>query len=163
MASAAFCFVLSGLLVPAPAHADLRSDIAKQSGSFAGDEGAGFGKAQDPRVVVANIIKVALSFLGTIGIVYTLYAGFLIMTAGGDETKVQKGKDTLKNGIIGVVIVLSAYSITRFAAKFATGDAPGNASGVNCKVDANSKDFYGKSKDPLGPQGSPTVYQNCID
>jgi hypothetical protein len=40
--------------------------------------------------------------------------GFFYMTAGGDNTQVQKAKDWLKNGIIGLVIILMAYSISTF-------------------------------------------------
>ncbi len=70
--------------------------------------------AQDPRVTIANIIRIALGFLGIIAVVIILYAGFLYLTSGGSEEKVSTAKNLLRNGIIGLVIVLSAFGIASF-------------------------------------------------
>lgn len=69
---------------------------------------------QDPRAIVAKIITVALSLLGVIFLVLTVYAGFQWMTAGGEESKVEEATKLLKNAVIGLVIVILAYSITVF-------------------------------------------------
>lgn len=109
---------------PAPAYADLQSDISTQSSGFAGKQGANLGKARDPREIAADIIKVFLGILGMVALSFTVYAGYLIMTAGGNEEQVTKGKKTLSGGVIGLLIILSSYSITLFIAnRFATGDA----------------------------------------
>jgi len=50
-----------------------------------------------------------------------VYAGFLWMTAGGVEENVTKAKSLLMQAVIGLAIVLSAYSITIFATKLALG------------------------------------------
>jgi len=68
----------------------------------------------DIRVTIARIIRVALSFLGIIAVVLVLYAGFTIMTAGGNEENVTKGKKILMNAGIGLAIILSAWAITQF-------------------------------------------------
>jgi hypothetical protein len=41
--------------------------------------------------------------------------GFIWMTAGGNEEKVGKAKKMLVAGIIGLIIVVAAYAIARFA------------------------------------------------
>ena len=41
------------------------------------------------------------------------YAGFLWLTAGGEEDKIKTAKGLITNGIIGIAIVLSAYGISR--------------------------------------------------
>ncbi len=63
---------------------------------------------------VTNIISFILSFLGVIFLVLTIYAGFLWMTARGNDTQVAKAKEMLTNAVIGLVIITAAYSITAF-------------------------------------------------
>lgn len=68
----------------------------------------------DPRILVGRLIQVLLSFLGVIALVLIMYAGFLWMTSGGEEDKVVKAKQILKNTVIGLVIILSSWAITTF-------------------------------------------------
>lgn len=68
----------------------------------------------DIRITIARIIRVALGFLGTLALLLVLYAGFLWMTAAGDQEKVQKAKRTLAQAVIGLVIIIAAFSITSF-------------------------------------------------
>lgn len=63
---------------------------------------------------LGSIVQVALSFVGIIFLTLMVYAGFLWMTAKGDESKVDKAKEIIKAAIIGLVITLGAYSITAF-------------------------------------------------
>jgi hypothetical protein len=57
--------------------------------------------------------------LGVLFVCLTVYAGFLWMTAGGNEEHIEKAKKLLFRAVIGLIIVLSAYSIAWFAAKIA--------------------------------------------
>ncbi|MFH1620790.1 MAG: IPT/TIG domain-containing protein [Patescibacteria group bacterium] len=68
----------------------------------------------DPRVIVVNIINVALGLIGIILVSLIVYAGFLWMTSGGDAEKTGKAKKIITNAIIGLVIILSAWAITKF-------------------------------------------------
>ena len=70
--------------------------------------------AFDIRIIIANIIKVALSLVGIVMVVLIMYGGYLYMTAGGNEEQISKAKNVLKNAVIGLAIILSAYSITSF-------------------------------------------------
>ena len=81
----------------------------------AGSQKAGYGTtAQDPRIAVAKGIKIFLSILGTVFVVLTVYAGFLIFTAAGNEDQVSQAKRIILSATIGLAIILSAYSITNF-------------------------------------------------
>jgi len=60
------------------------------------------------------VINYLIGFLGLIALVVVLVGGFKWMTAGGDEKKVKAAKDTLIAGIVGLIIVLSAWVIVRF-------------------------------------------------
>lgn len=64
--------------------------------------------------LIGSIIQVALGFVGFIVFAYILYAGFLWMTAGGNEENVAKAKTMIRNAVIGFIIIAAAYSITYF-------------------------------------------------
>ncbi|MFH1188912.1 MAG: hypothetical protein V1652_03655 [bacterium] len=86
--------------------------------------------SEDIRVTIAKIIRAVLGFLGVIALCIMLYAGYLIMTAGGNEQKVTEGKKWMINGVIGLAIILSSFAIVQFvinALGKATGLDPGLA------------------------------------
>ena len=64
--------------------------------------------------MLGNIIEVFLSVLGIIFVVLVVYAGYLYLTAAGDDEKVKKAKKLLGQAVIGLIIVLSAFAITTF-------------------------------------------------
>lgn len=57
---------------------------------------------------IGKIIKYLLSFLGIIFFLIIIYAGWLWMTAGGNEEQITKAKDLLKNSFIGIIIIITA-------------------------------------------------------
>ena len=65
-------------------------------------------------VIIGSIIKILIGALGIIFLLLTVYAGFLYLTAQGDEKKVEHAKDTLKRAVIGLIIILAAYAIAAF-------------------------------------------------
>ena len=69
---------------------------------------------RDIRATIASIINVLMGLLGIVAIVIILVGGFQWMTAMGDEEKVKKARRLLFQGVIGLVIVLSAYAIANF-------------------------------------------------
>lgn len=87
--------------------ADGLSDVADGSG------GAYTTTTSLPQMI-GRLIQALLGILGVIFLVLTIYAGFLWMTAAGEDKKVKEAKETLTRAVIGLVIVLSAYSITTF-------------------------------------------------
>jgi hypothetical protein len=65
-------------------------------------------------VFIGNMIRTLLAATGIIFLFIAVYAGILYMTAQGDENKVKKGKSMLSSAIIGLVIIVGAYAITRY-------------------------------------------------
>jgi len=102
--------------------AGIPADTLNQLKAAGGEQGAGYGAPKDPRSIAVTIIKTALGLLGTIFIVLIIYAGFLWMTAGGEEEKTKKATTLITQAVIGLAIVLSAYAITVFAVNFAMGN-----------------------------------------
>lgn len=68
----------------------------------------------DPRLVAASIVRIVLSLLGTVFFVLILMSGYWLMTAQGQEEKVEKAQKTIRSSVVGLAIVLSAYAITQF-------------------------------------------------
>jgi len=73
----------------------------------------GLGSA-DPRLIVARLISMALGFLGIIFLIMILASGFAYMTSGGKEEKTKSARRMFMNAIIGVIIILTAYSVVYF-------------------------------------------------
>ncbi|HYE59847.1 MAG TPA: hypothetical protein VEA18_01530 [Candidatus Kapabacteria bacterium] len=96
------------------AQVNLEDQITDQIN--AGANAAEFSEAKDPRVFATEVIRVLLSIIGMFFLVLILMAGYWYVTAAGDEAKVDKAKDTIQAAIIGLIIVMMAYSITLFVA-----------------------------------------------
>ncbi len=70
---------------------------------------------KDPRLIVAELINVFVGFLSLIFVILILHAGFLFMISGGDKEKTDRAKRSIGNAIIGLILVLSAWTITTFS------------------------------------------------
>lgn len=93
----------------------------KQEGlGDAGVIGKEFGAAGTPadvRVIAAGIIEGFLGLLGIIFLTIIVIAGFHWMTAQGSEEKITAAKNQLRAGIIGLIIIITAYALTEFILK----------------------------------------------
>jgi len=66
---------------------------------------------------VGQIIGSLLAFIGVIFFILVIYAGFKWMISSGNEKAVGEAKSLLISAVIGLIIVLSAYSITAFVGR----------------------------------------------
>ena len=76
----------------------------------------------DVRDVVINIIRVFLSFLALLFIIFIIWAGYKWMTAAGNEDRVKEAKHQIKSAIIGIVVILMSYALTRLVAQLIEDD-----------------------------------------
>lgn len=107
----AFSGLLSlALLSPASAQ---EGEIGVESLGLQYGEATGLG-SKDVRETIAQIIRVALGLLGIVAVVIILVGGFKWMTAGGNEEQVGEAKKWIFSGVIGLVIILSAYALASF-------------------------------------------------
>lgn len=112
----ALCLSFNLQSVPVQA-ASTMWDTAKGGGiETIGSEafGVSSGQEQDPRILVARLIKVVLGLLGIVFLVLIVLAGYKYMTAQGDSSQIEKAVDQIKHAAIGLVIILAAYSVTNF-------------------------------------------------
>ncbi len=76
-------------------------------------EAIGLGNT-DPRIIIANIIRFALGFLGIIAVALAMYAGWLWITSAGEAEKIDKAKKLLTAAVIGLMIIMSSFAIASF-------------------------------------------------
>jgi len=84
------------------------SDQTQQAASYGGMSNVKFG------VIAATIIQAFLGLLGIIFLVLVIIAGFKWMTAAGNEEQIKKSQATIKNSVIGIIIIITAYAITYY-------------------------------------------------
>ena len=99
------------LVLPATAIG-LGSSLAKDAATK-----AGYAEATSSTTLaetIGVIIQAALSFVGVVFLLLTFYAGYLWMTARGEEEQIKKAQKIITSSIIGLIITVGAYSITAF-------------------------------------------------
>lgn len=107
--------VAAGLALPVLTLAADPFTDAKTSLNTVTQKALGTSGAPKPIYEVAgNIINVALGFIGIVLLGYLLYSGYLWMTAGGEDKKVEEARKQIKNAIIGLIILLASFAITDF-------------------------------------------------
>lgn len=65
-------------------------------------------------ILIGRIVRTLLGLIGIIFLVLMVYAGFLWMTARGEEGPVEKAKEIIKQSIFGIIIIFLAYALTGF-------------------------------------------------
>jgi hypothetical protein len=78
---------------------------------------AGVAKSTDLLTIIGRIINIFLGLLGIIFLVILLYAGYLYLMGGGDPEQIKKARLYIRNAIIGLVIIASAWAITAYLFK----------------------------------------------
>lgn len=81
--------------------------------------------------LIGKLIQALLGVVGIVFLVYTVYGGILYMTAGGDDTKVLKAKKMIMTSVIGVIIIVAAYSLTSFVITTITNATAGGTANPN--------------------------------
>ncbi len=79
----------------------------------------------DIRITIANIIRTAMGLLGIVAVLIVLYGGFKWMTAAGNEDAVGEAKKILIAGVIGLIIIVSAYAVATFVINSLVGATTG--------------------------------------
>jgi hypothetical protein len=119
---------LAPMLAPAPAQAESTRFLAETATTpakglkgasdnmktFSNSAGISTKEGTDLPTIIGKIIGGFLGILGSVFVILVIYAGFLWMTAGGNEEQVGKAKKMMTNAVIGLIIVMLAFAITNF-------------------------------------------------
>jgi hypothetical protein len=146
-----FLFLSFGFL-PHPVFAQQGAfvDDLRAQTKAAGETGAQLTKT-DPRLVIANVIKVFLTTLGALFVAYLIYGGVTIFMSAGSEDKINEGKNIIKRAILGLVIILNSYGITYYVTNLAQGNTGPFADGNGAVIyDSAGKSFINRDKEKEG-------------
>lgn len=79
----------------------------------------GVCKLEDPNVggavsIMTSVVNYLNGFLGIVTVLLIIYAGWLVLTSGGDDEKLKKAKGTVKYIFIGLLLIVVSYSLFNF-------------------------------------------------
>lgn len=78
----------------------------------------GVATIQGLQCLMANILSVALTFIGLAGFVMIIYGAFKYLLSGGNSKGVESARSTITFAIVGLVVALSAFIILNLIAEF---------------------------------------------
>jgi len=80
------------------------------------------GEAGIPELI-GRVIKAVMGVIGALSLVICVYGGVLLLASAGKSDWIKKGWDVLRYGAIGLVIVLSSYTVVNFIIQGLSGEA----------------------------------------
>ena len=83
----------------------------------------------DLKDLIANIINIALGFLGVLAVGLILYGGWVWMTSQGVAADVDRAKKIILNAVIGLIVILASYAIAQFVLRSIYGATYGGGGG----------------------------------
>ncbi len=113
--------------------------------------------------LIGKIVAALLSLLGIIFFLLIFYAGLTWMLARGNTEGVTKAKDILEAAILGLIVVMGSYAISRFVFD-KLGATSSGSTATSAKLTNEACHAYDKSKDDCEKAGcsySPAV-QSCF-
>ena len=66
------------------------------------------------QTTLGNVLNVVYAVAGALAVVFIVLGGINYTLSAGDAGKVKQAKDTVLYALIGLVVVLLAFAITRF-------------------------------------------------
>ena len=67
-----------------------------------------------PQLLIGMVINSILGVVGSLALLMFIYGGLTWMTSAGSQEKVKKGRDIILWSAIGLVVIFTAYAMTRF-------------------------------------------------
>lgn len=78
--------------------------------SYAGEFNT-IGEHTSLREYILNVLNFFLSFLGLVCVAATIYAGFLLVSSQGDDSKMEEAKKLITYVVIGIIIILMSFAL----------------------------------------------------
>lgn len=86
--------------------------------NFTTDVGSQVGLSSPDLVgVVLNVMRIVLGVAPLVAVVMLIFGGFMWMTSGGDEERIEHSKKTVSGALIGMVIILLSWALVNFVIK----------------------------------------------
>ena len=93
---------------PSPLEKDASGICLPKSATCTGEGLACTSSLTD---LIVKVIKLLLSITGVISVLFLIIGGFWYMTSAGNEEQAEKGKNTITNFFLGLVIIIMAYTL----------------------------------------------------
>ncbi|MBI2473916.1 Ig-like domain-containing protein [Candidatus Uhrbacteria bacterium] len=109
---------------------------------------AGFSTDADITVIIARLIRTAITLVGVVTVVFIVYGGFVLTTAGGNPERVKTAKKIITNAVLGLVLVFASFAIVQFilnalvSATTATTETSSDSSSSSYSDGGESSVFY---------------------
>jgi zinc transporter ZupT len=69
---------------------------------------------RDADNVLLNILNTAYLWAGIVCIIIIIIAGYFYVTSNGNAATIKRGKDAIMGAIIGIIVIILAFTITQF-------------------------------------------------
>lgn len=115
----------------------------------------------DPREAAVGVTALLMTFLGIIATIVIIYGGYVWTTSAGDPQKIEKAKKVITGGVIGLILVLSAFIIVNFVINMIggalnnTGGSGGGGSGGGVGLGASGNRVIESHYPDRGQRGVP--------
>ncbi len=63
---------------------------------------------------IGRLVNFALIIIGLVFLVLIIYAGYIWLMARGNDQEISRAVDYLRNGFIGLIVILGAYLLTNY-------------------------------------------------
>ena len=104
-------------------------------------------------------VNLLLSVIAVISVLFVVIGGFIYVTSNGNEEAASKGRQTITNAIIGLVIAMLSYTIIRVSVNTFSNSFNSSASSAS----ATNADQANQSTDTAGGTGtSQAAYSNLV-
>ena len=84
--------------------------------------------------LILRIVNFLLGVAAVVAILFIVIGGFRYIMSAGNEEQAQKGKKTLINAVIGLVIVILSYAIVSVVAQTVSCEGRGPLGRIICRI-----------------------------
>lgn len=101
-------------VVPVVAYAQTALNPGLSSAGDIGLPDPGVTGIEDIRLIIARAVRFVLGFVGLLAVGVVIYGGYLWMTSAGDAEQVTEARTILRNGGIGLALIILSFAIVTF-------------------------------------------------
>jgi len=112
------CCSLCAFAFPQPVHAKIETNDWQGVCVGATAQSSDVATIQGIQCVVANVLSVAITFIGLGGFAMLIMGGFKVLASAGNTKGMEDGRNAITFSIIGLVVALSAWFILRLVSEF---------------------------------------------
>jgi len=109
------------------------------------DQYQGISNETDLKTTIVGLTNWVLMFVASIAVIILIYGGYLWIVDQGDDQMTEKAKQVITNAVIGILLIISAYTIVNTMINFSDAYPAGcevsvgtSGGGVNAGLDCGS-------------------------